>query len=122
MQTNTCISLQIGTFYYHGNLITYYIGNNISGSIPNHLQAVQVPYISYHSCREDYSIIKPHLKYGMICAGYAEGGKDTCQVSTLGEFVILIDNWYVRKERNIGLKKIQLKLIHCREILVAQWS
>lgn len=47
------------------------------------LQEVQVPIISQSSCQEMYSLNpkdQVDILYDMICAGYQEGGKDSCQV------------------------------------------
>lgn len=47
------------------------------------LQEVQVPIISQSSCQEMYSLdpnAQVDILYDMICAGYQEGGKDSCQV------------------------------------------
>lgn len=47
------------------------------------LQEVQVPIISQSSCQEMYRTDPTEqvdILYDMICAGYQEGGKDSCQV------------------------------------------
>lgn len=47
------------------------------------LQEVMVPVISQSSCQEMYSLDpkdQVDILYDMICAGYQEGGKDSCQV------------------------------------------
>lgn len=54
------------------------------------LQEVQVPIISQSSCQEMYSLDpkdKVDILYDMICAGYQEGGKDSCQVLLIQPFV-----------------------------------
>lgn len=59
----------------------------VSHSVPlqgvGTLQEVQVPIISQTSCQEMYQT-RPtdtvDILYDMICAGYQEGGKDSCQV------------------------------------------
>lgn len=44
------------------------------------LQEVQVPIISQSSCQEMYRTEQVDILYDMICAGFQEGGKDSCQV------------------------------------------
>lgn len=47
------------------------------------LQEVMVPIISQSSCQEMYSLDpkdQVDILYDMICAGYQEGNKDSCQV------------------------------------------
>lgn len=54
------------------------------------LQEVQVPIISQSSCQEMYSLDpkdKVDILYDMICAGYQEGGKDSCQVLLIELFL-----------------------------------
>lgn len=41
------------------------------------LRAVDVPIMTDEKCREAYEDM---IDESMICAGYAEGGKDSCQV------------------------------------------
>lgn len=53
----------------------------LSGTGP--LQEVQVPIISQSSCQAMYQTDPTEqvdILYDMICAGYQEGGKDSCQV------------------------------------------
>lgn len=54
------------------------------------LQEVKVPIISQSLCQEMYSLDpkdKVDILYDMICAGYQEGGKDSCQVLLIQLFV-----------------------------------
>lgn len=47
------------------------------------LQEVQVPIITQSSCREMYQMHPTEpvdIQHDMICAGFQEGGKDSCQV------------------------------------------
>jgi hypothetical protein len=46
-------------------------------NMPQILQVVVVPLITYDTCSSMYSYIDP----GMICAGESNGGKDACVVS-----------------------------------------
>jgi hypothetical protein len=60
-------------------------------TMPQILQVVEVPFITYDNCRNIYS----DIKHGMICAGESEGGKDACQISipsllTSSEFEVRI--------------------------------
>lgn len=47
------------------------------GSLSDTLRAVDVPIMTDEKCREAYEDM---IDDSMICAGYAEGGKDSCQV------------------------------------------
>jgi transmembrane serine protease 9 len=51
--------------------------------LPQMLQVVVVPFITYDTCRYFYQNI-PYgsIEPGMNCAGYLQGGKDACGVST----------------------------------------
>lgn len=44
---------------------------------PFHLQCVEVPVLSDKECENSYS---GKITERMVCAGYLEGGKDSCQV------------------------------------------
>lgn len=50
------------------------------GSVSATLQAAVVPIVNTETCKIGYG---DSVADSMICAGYAEGGKDACQVSTL---------------------------------------
>lgn len=50
-----------------------------AGVFPDILQEVEVPIVGNNRCRCTYSGITDN----MICAGYASGGKDSCQVGIL---------------------------------------
>lgn len=57
------------------------------------LQKVQVPIISQSSCQEMYQTDpteQVNILYDMICAGYQEGGKDSCQVLLDQLFVLCL--------------------------------
>jgi hypothetical protein len=50
---------------------------------PQILQVVNVPFIPQDICRHIYrNYTKGSIEPGMNCAGYLEGGKDACNVST----------------------------------------
>ena len=44
---------------------------------PFHLQCVEVPILSHQDCNYSYG---GRITERMVCAGYPEGGKDSCQV------------------------------------------
>lgn len=51
----------------------------VSGSLTNLLQKAAVSLIEQADCQRSYGdVLTPH----MMCAGYMEGGKDTCLVLT----------------------------------------
>jgi corin len=52
-------------------------------TMPEILQVVKVPFITYDTCRHKYNYTEKSIEPGMICAGYPDGGKDACGVSTL---------------------------------------
>lgn len=53
----------------------------IGGSLSSTLRAVAVPIITDEKCREAYE--DNMVADSMLCAGYDEGGKDSCQVKQL---------------------------------------
>lgn len=56
------------------------------GESSDHLQQVVVPIMTDESCESSYGArYKPE---GMVCAGYAEGGKDACQGDSGGPMVV----------------------------------
>lgn len=57
------------------------------------LMEVNVPVVSNDVCNSSYGIISEN----MICAGYAEGGKDSCQGDSGGPLVVPDENgnWYL---------------------------
>ncbi len=50
------------------------------GSVPTKLQQVRVPLIDHDVCNQT-DWYGGDLNNNAICAGYEEGGRDTCQVS-----------------------------------------
>lgn len=46
---------------------------------PDYLQEVDLPIVSWDSCEQVYRNISGFNKAKVICAGYEEGGKDTCK-------------------------------------------
>ena len=64
-----------------------------SGKIyPNKLQQVELPVISNATCNEAYP---SEITDNMICAGYAEGGKDSCFGDSGGPLMARIDGEWV---------------------------
>ncbi|WP_413943507.1 S1 family serine peptidase [Bdellovibrio sp. HCB-162] len=60
------------------------VTNENSYSLPNRLLKVDVPLISHDSCNQSY---KNTITDRMLCAGYAQGGKDSCQGDSGGPLV-----------------------------------
>lgn len=55
-------------------------------SYPTELQAVHVPIFDHAACSKDYGS-SPPITADMICAGFAEGGKDSCGGDSGGPLV-----------------------------------
>ena len=53
------------------------------GPLPAVLQEVDLPVISNSDCEKMYERagFREHIPHIFICAGYAEGGKDSCEVN-----------------------------------------
>ena len=51
------------------------------GSLPSTLHIVNVPLLSTNRCQEMYNKaqIFRRITENVVCAGYAEGGKDSCE-------------------------------------------
>jgi len=62
-------------------------------NLPDELQQVMLPIIVRDVCNQT-SWYDGDVDDAMICAGYAEGGKDTCQV--ISDCLIHIFVYYVR--------------------------
>ena len=61
----------------------------LGGSVPNVLHQVSVPIIDNEKCQNMFikSGHKKTVRESFLCAGYDEGKKDSCEVST----------WYFKK-------------------------
>ncbi|MEM7535472.1 MAG: trypsin-like serine protease [Chloroflexota bacterium] len=57
-----------------------------NGNFPDRLQKVSVPMVSYRACNQAYNGII--VENTMICAGYAQGGKDSCQGDSGGPLIV----------------------------------
>ena len=58
--------------------VTSFCYSSPDGAISATLQQVYVPFISKSQCENYYPA--QDLTVNMVCAGYPEGGKDSCQV------------------------------------------
>jgi len=58
------------------------------GSQPNELMKVNVPYVGHSTCTTQYGGLDENLH---LCAGYANGGKDSCQGDSGGPIFETID-------------------------------
>jgi len=55
------------------------------GGSPDELNQVMLPIIDREVCNQP-NWYNGAIDDSMVCAGYAEGGRDTCQVSTMSDF------------------------------------
>ena len=53
---------------------------SLSGSLPDVLQEAEVPLVAQDKCQ--HWLPEYNITSSMLCAGYAEGGIDSCQVMT----------------------------------------
>jgi secreted trypsin-like serine protease len=51
------------------------------------LKEALLPYVSHDDCLPKFRRFGHHLKYGMICAGFASGGFDSCQGDSGGPLI-----------------------------------
>lgn len=60
-----------------------YVSSPGSVALYETLQEVMVPLIDLNTCQvmQESAGSTDHIQYDQICAGYKEGGKDSCQVS-----------------------------------------
>ncbi len=80
------ISLHQATSIANGEIgtVTGWGSTSEGGNVSNTLQEVNVPIVSNATCNESYGSITTN----MICAGYAEGGKDSCQGDSGGPLMV----------------------------------
>lgn len=69
-------------------------GNTSSdgNSYPYKLRQVTLPIVSNFVCNESYQALGTSISDCMMCAGYAEGGRDTCDGDSGGPLVISEDS------------------------------
>ncbi|KAJ0060208.1 hypothetical protein NL108_004066, partial [Boleophthalmus pectinirostris] len=81
------VCLPASEMLFPSGMMCYVTGwGNIRDNVPlpgvGTLQEVKVPILSQRSCQEMYNLNQKEqidILYDMICAGYQEGGKDSCQ-------------------------------------------
>ncbi|XP_018324134.1 trypsin 3A1-like [Agrilus planipennis] len=61
---------------------------NVNDTYTDVLQAVSVPVIAQDRCRSILNLTEEYLTDRMLCAGYAEGGKDSCSGDSGGPMVV----------------------------------
>jgi len=78
---------EAGEEYEEGTIctVTGWGTTSEGGSLANKLQKVEVPVVSDANCRSSYG--DEEITDSMICAGLAEGGKDSCQGDSGGPFM-----------------------------------
>jgi secreted trypsin-like serine protease len=57
------------------------------GDFPHELQEVDLPLVSRTTCSDAYSELGDEITANMLCAGYAQGGKDSCEGDSGGPLV-----------------------------------
>lgn len=62
-----------------------------TASYPDVLQCLKAPILSDSSCKSAYP---GQITSNMFCAGYLEGGKDSCQVSCFALLVLQLSLTY----------------------------
>lgn len=67
---------------------------SLGGPKPSVLQEVSVPIMDYKKCNEIFleADLEEDISDVFICAGFEEGGKDACEVSTISIFFWLTHN------------------------------
>jgi V8-like Glu-specific endopeptidase len=63
---------------------------------PDKLHEVNVPLVSTEQCKQNYSSVGVDITDNMICAGFAEGGKDSCQGDSGGPLLIQQDSKWLQ--------------------------
>ncbi len=81
---NTDSNIAVGTL----TTVTGWGATSEGGAISNTLLKVDVPIFSQASCNSAYGGVTE----GMICAGYASGGKDSCQGDSGGPLIMAAGN------------------------------
>ncbi|EDW00875.1 GH20777 [Drosophila grimshawi] len=83
-----CLPTPMETYAGQTAVVTGWGALSEGGPISNTLQEVEVPVLSQQECREsNYGNDK--ITDNMICAGYAEGGKDSCQGDSGGPMHVI---------------------------------
>lgn len=59
----------------------------VGGSLSAQLKAVDVPILPDAKCKDAY---QDAFQDTMLCAGYEDGGKDSCQVEHLNAFQVML--------------------------------
>ena len=67
----------------------------INNIYPEILQQVELPIVSEQTCQSAYQN-EYEITASMICAGYAEGGKDTCFNDSGGPLVVFSENQWLQ--------------------------
>ncbi|GLQ33327.1 serine protease [Litoribrevibacter albus] len=63
---------------------------------PNILHEVQVPLADHDTCNTNYQKLGINITDNMVCAGLAEGGKDSCQGDSGGPLVFQKDSKWIQ--------------------------
>ncbi|XP_051999988.1 trypsin-1 isoform X2 [Xyrauchen texanus] len=104
-------------------LISGWGNMSASGSnYPSRLMCLWAPILSDSSCKNAYP---GQISSNMFCAGFLEGGKDSCQVRSLLVSHFDITQTYHLSEGLfllfIAILELSETLVSCRVTLVAQW-
>lgn len=72
---------------------------NDESTFVQELQSVEVPIVALEECRSSYEEIGLTLANSMICAGFPEGGKDSCSGDSGGPLTISIEG----EDHSVGI-------------------
>ena len=129
---------RVSSFEYRDplNSLTFFLINvsrlplHAEGPTSSQLQHVAVPVISNPECQEMYnSFYRDLIQANHICAGYAEGLKDACEVSLNCCMIRGVGNWQILLKIKIPFNKIMIldrKLnfsssVKCKQLLRASF-
>jgi hypothetical protein len=82
------VSASIGSLAGTNSMVTGWGDTESTPQYPNELHEVQLPIITNTLCQQSYGA---SVTSDMLCAGYAEGGKDACYGDSGGPLMVFVD-------------------------------